>query len=87
MCLRDLLRLVEVDGDRAVGERDGTRVPVSLAVLTLQGVEPEVGDWIVAVTGLAVERLTADEAATVRRHRARLGEPTSATAPRGRSDR
>lgn len=85
MCLSDVLRLVDVDGERAVGECDGARVPVSLAVLTLQGIEPKAGEWVVAVTGLAVERLTAEEVATVHRERARLAEPPSAAGPGGRS--
>lgn len=74
MCLNDVVRLVEVsaDGSSAVGESAAGRHAVSLVVLVLDGVRPAIGDWVVVSTGLAVERLTDDEAAAVTRWRAQL---------------
>ncbi len=60
MCLGEIVQLVEVAGDRAVGRRGEAAVPLSL--ITLEGpVAP--GDWVVAHSGFALERLSAQEAA------------------------
>jgi hydrogenase expression/formation protein HypC len=68
MCLGEVLQLVEVAGDRAVGRRGQSRVDLSLLTLE-QPVLP--GDWVVAHSGFALERLSPQEAAAalaVRQH-------------------
>jgi hydrogenase expression/formation protein HypC len=60
MCLGEIVQLVEVAGDQAVGRRGDAEVHLSL--ITLEGpVAP--GDWVVAHSGFALERLGAQEAA------------------------
>lgn len=67
MCLSQLLRVDEVidDGATARCDRSGRPVEVSLAVLTLGGNTPVAGDWILVSTGMAVERLSTEEAAHI----------------------
>jgi hydrogenase expression/formation protein HypC len=60
MCLGEIVQLVEVAGDRAVGRRGEAEVHLSL--ITLEG-EVAPGDWVVAHSGFALERLGAHEAA------------------------
>ena len=60
MCLGEVLQLVEVAGDLAVGRRDRSLVDLSLLTLE-QPVVP--GDWVVAHSGFALERLDPQEAA------------------------
>jgi len=76
VCLSDVVRLVEVsaDGSAAVGEGPYGPVDVSLLVLTMDGVQPVVGDWIVVTTGLAVELLSEEEAVAVTRARREMKE-------------
>jgi hydrogenase maturation factor len=74
MCLNEVMQLayVSADGTSGVGDGGAGRRDVSLVVLTLDGVEPAVGDWVVVTTGLAVERLTGEQARAVRRSRAQM---------------
>lgn len=70
MCLGEIFQLVEVSGDRAVGRRDEAEVTLSLITLEAP-VAP--GDWVVAHSGFALERLSAQDAAealAVRRQQA-----------------
>ncbi len=71
------MRLLEVsrDGAAAVGEGAGGLRPVSLVVLTLDGLQPAVGDWVLVNTGLAVEMVTEEEARAVNRSRAAILRP------------
>ncbi len=77
------MRLVEVsaDGASAVGESDAGRRDVSLLVLTLDGLQPAVGDWVVVTTGLAVEMVTEEEARAVSRSRAAMARPDQEGSP------
>ncbi len=83
MCLSDVLRLVEVsaDGTSGIGESGAGRRDVSLLVLTLDGLQPAVGDWVVVTTGLAVEMVTEEEARAVNRSRAAMGQPEQEGSP------
>ncbi len=83
MCLSDVLRLVEVsaDGASGIGESGAGRRDVSLLVLTLDGLQPAVGDWVVVTTGLAVEMVTEEEARAVNRSRAAMGQPEQEGSP------
>lgn len=76
MCLSQLLRVEEVidDGATAVCDRHGRRIEVSLAVLAFAGNSPVAGDWILVSTGLAVERLSTEEAAYINEARTALFE-------------
>lgn len=68
MCLGEILQLVEVTGERAVGRRGDAQVTLSLITLE-DNVAP--GDWVVAHSGFALERLSAEAAAAaleVRQH-------------------
>lgn len=60
MCLGEILQLVEVTGDRAVGRRGAAELQLSLITLEVP-VAP--GDWVVAHSGFALERLSAQDAA------------------------
>lgn len=60
MCLGEILQLVEVAGDRAVGRRGEAEVHLSLITLE-DPVAP--GDWVVTHSGFALERLSAQDAA------------------------
>ncbi|MDF1596354.1 MAG: HypC/HybG/HupF family hydrogenase formation chaperone [Acidimicrobiia bacterium] len=75
MCLSRLARIeaVDADGSRAVGVSEGRTVSLSLAVLTLAGEVIIPGDWVLVATGLAVRRLTDEEAAAIARARTELG--------------
>lgn len=77
MCLSELVRLVEVsaDGSRATGESPAGPTEVSLAVLALDGVAVRPGDWVIAATGLAVERVSEADAAAITSARASLTAP------------
>lgn len=60
MCLGEIVQLVEVAGDRAVGRRG--EVEVKLSLITLE--DPVVpGDWVTTLSGFVLERLSADAAA------------------------
>ena len=60
MCLGEIVQLVEVAGDRAVGRRGDTEVDLSLIALETPVTS---GDWVVTHSGFALERLSADAAA------------------------
>jgi hydrogenase assembly chaperone HypC/HupF len=79
MCLSDVARIVRVDpaDASAVVDVDGAESRISLAVLALDGALPAAGDWVVVHTGLAVERITADHAATVLATRQAYSLPTT----------
>jgi hydrogenase assembly chaperone HypC/HupF len=87
VCLAVLGRVLAVDdrGDRAHVDVDGVERTIGLAPLTLAGRAVAPGDWVVAHSGLAVERLDADEGR--RRHhehqRLRSAEPAAPTPPGG----
>ena len=74
MCLGELRQVTRVDPGRTVQVRIGDRVvPVSLLTIT----EPvAVGDWLLVHSGLALARLTADEAADAQEIRTAGKEPT-----------
>lgn len=75
MCLSRLVRIeaVDADGTRAIGVSEGRTVSVSLAVLAFEGESPVPGDWVQVTTGLAVRRLTGEEAAVISQARTDLG--------------
>lgn len=81
MCLSDVVRLERVgpDGVHGVGLADGRRIPVSLAVLLLDGVTVTPGDWLVVHSGLAVEKVSEAEAAAVSTARTGMREPGAPT--------
>jgi hydrogenase expression/formation protein HypC len=58
MCLAVPLRLAEIDGNDAVGERDGIRRKVRVDFIR----EPKVGDYVIVHAGFAIERLSAEQA-------------------------
>lgn len=76
MCLSRLVHIDEVDanGATAIGRSEGRTVVVSLAVLTLQGDIVIPGDWVQVSTGLAISRLTDEEAANIAAARAALAK-------------
>jgi hydrogenase expression/formation protein HypC len=53
MCLAVPARLVSRDGDLAVADLHGSRVPVS----TLFAPEAEAGDWVLIHAGFVIQRL------------------------------
>jgi hydrogenase expression/formation protein HypC len=59
MCLSAAARIVSIDADdrEAVVDVDGMTRTVSLAVLTLEGRTPALGDWVMVHTGFALEVL------------------------------
>jgi hydrogenase assembly chaperone HypC/HupF len=71
MCLGELRQVTRVDGGRTVQVRVGDRdVPVSLLTIT----DPvAVGDWLLVHSGLALARLSADEAAEAQHIRTTTG--------------
>jgi hydrogenase assembly chaperone HypC/HupF len=79
VCLSSIVQVVDIDPARtsATVDDDGMRRRVSLAVLAFDGPLPEPGDWLVAHTGLAVERLTIAEATTIRAARAAIARSPS----------
>jgi len=58
MCLAVPARVTERNGDQAVADLHGNRVPVCV-VLTP---EASVGDWVLVHAGFAIQRLDAAEA-------------------------
>lgn len=74
MCLGEIVELVEVAGDRAVGRRGTTTVHLSLVTLE-DPVAP--GDWVVAHSGFALERLSAHDAAEALAVRQHASDPTT----------
>ena len=58
MCLAIPLRIAEIEGNEAVGERDGIRRKIRVDFLR----EPKVGDYVIVHAGFAIERLSEKEA-------------------------
>lgn len=58
MCLAVPLRLTEIEGNDAVGERDGVRRSVRVDFIK----EPKVGDYVIVHAGFAIERLSEEQA-------------------------
>ena len=58
MCLAVPLKLVEVNGPDAVGERDGIRRRLRVDFIR----EPKPGDYVICHAGFAIERLRPEEA-------------------------
>ncbi|MDX2381773.1 MAG: HypC/HybG/HupF family hydrogenase formation chaperone [Acidimicrobiia bacterium] len=79
MCLSDVARIVDHDPATydALVEIDGRSANVSTIALGLDCPGLAAGDWIVVHTGLAVERLTAEEAGEILRFRTVLAPSTS----------
>ena len=58
MCLAVPLRIAEIDGKNAVGERDGIRRNIRLDFIR----DPKVGEYVIVHAGFAIERLTEEQA-------------------------
>ena len=60
MCMSDVGRILELseDGAEAIAWTRGAARTISTSVLTLEGSELSVGDWVVVSMGLAIERLS-----------------------------
>ncbi|MFW5899452.1 MAG: HypC/HybG/HupF family hydrogenase formation chaperone [Jiangellaceae bacterium] len=62
MCIGLPGRVTEVDGEHAVIDVVGVSRRVSIALLALEGADVAPGDWVLASAGLAVRRLSEQEA-------------------------
>ncbi len=58
MCLAIPLRIAEIDGKNAVGERDGIRRNIRLDFIR----DPKVGEYVIVHAGFAIERLSEEQA-------------------------
>ncbi len=58
MCLAVPLKIVEINGQDAVGARDGIRRPIRLDFIK----EPKLGDYVMVHAGFAIERVEPEEA-------------------------
>lgn len=58
MCLAVPLKLTKIDGNNAVGERDGIRRSIRVDFIP----QPRVGDYVISHAGFAIERLSAEQA-------------------------
>lgn len=58
MCLAIPLKITEIDGNDAVGERDGIRRKIRLDFIP----SPRIGDYVIVHAGFAIERLDAQQA-------------------------
>lgn len=58
MCLAIPLKLVEVNGNEGVAERDGISRKVRLDCVK----DPQVGDYIICHAGFAIEKMKAEQA-------------------------
>ena len=58
MCLAIPLKITEIDGNDAVGERDGIRRKIRLDFIP----SPRIGDYVIVHAGFALERLDAQQA-------------------------
>ncbi|MBR5543312.1 MAG: HypC/HybG/HupF family hydrogenase formation chaperone [Oscillospiraceae bacterium] len=58
MCLAIPLEIVEINGNDAVGERDGIRRKIRLDFIK----DPKVGEFVIVHAGFAIERLGAEQA-------------------------
>ena len=58
MCLAVPLKLIEIDGKKAVGEALGVQREVRVDFIR----EPKVGDYVIVHAGFAIERLPEEQA-------------------------
>lgn len=58
MCLAIPLKLTEVNGKNAVGERDGIERKIRVDFIP----NPQVGEYVVVHAGFAIERLSREQA-------------------------
>jgi len=58
MCLAIPLMLTEINGNDAIGERDGIRRSIRVDFIP----EPKIGDYVIVHAGFAIERLNAEQA-------------------------
>ena len=58
MCLAVPLKLVEVNGDTAVAERDGIRRKIGVGFIE----DPKPGDYVIVHAGFAIEKIAVHEA-------------------------
>ena len=58
MCLAVPLKLVEINGNEAVGERDGVSRKIRVDFIR----EPKLGDYVIVHAGFAIERLPQEQA-------------------------
>lgn len=58
MCLAIPLKLIEIEGNEAVGERDGIRRQIRVDFIK----DPAVGDYVISHAGFAIERLDKEQA-------------------------
>lgn len=61
MCLATPVKLKKVDGNFGYVDNDGTKVKVSLSLIS----EPKVGDWLLTHDKLAIATLPESEAKTI----------------------
>lgn len=58
MCLAIPLKITNIDGKNAIGERDGVVRKVRLDFIR----EPQLGDYVIVHAGFAIEKLSEEEA-------------------------
>lgn len=58
MCLAIPLKLTNIEGMDAVGERDGIRRKIRVDFIK----EPKIGDYVIVHAGFAIERLKKEQA-------------------------
>ena len=58
MCLAVPLKIVEIDGNNAVGEVEGLRRKMRLDFIK----EPRLGEYVIVHAGFAIERLDEEQA-------------------------
>ena len=58
MCLAVPLKIIEINGNDAVGARDGIRRPVRVDFIK----EPKIGDFVMVHAGFAIERVAPADA-------------------------
>ena len=58
MCLAVPLKLIEINGNDAVGEAMGMRRKVRVDLIS----EPKIGDYVMVHAGFAIERLAEEQA-------------------------
>ena len=59
MCLAVPLKIIEINGEDAVAERDGVRRQIKVGFIR----EPKVGDYVMVHAGFAIERVDPAQAA------------------------
>ena len=58
MCLAIPLKITEINGNEAVGERSGVRRKIRLDFIE----NPKLGEYVIVHAGFAIERLGAEQA-------------------------